>query len=135
MPLYEYECGSCKLKFTRYRSMHDSALPATCNCKGEGRRILSPSAVRVDYAGYSCPVTGKWIEGRKAHEANLRAQGCHVLEAGEREEAERNRKRADSALEDAMANTAAELVAAMPPEKQAQLGHELTQSTVAYDRG
>lgn len=40
-----------------------------------------------DYAGYDCPVTGKWIEGRRAHEENLKLHGCRVLEPGETRDA------------------------------------------------
>lgn len=39
-----------------------------------------------DYEGYNCPVTGKYIEGRAAHEENLKRQGCRVLEPGETEQ-------------------------------------------------
>jgi hypothetical protein len=36
-----------------------------------------------DYSPYDCPVTGKIIEGRHAHEENLKRQGCRLLEPGE----------------------------------------------------
>lgn len=50
-------------------------------------------AIGSDYAGYSCPTTGKWIEGRKAHRENLKRQGCRLFEKGERQEYIRNKER------------------------------------------
>ena len=59
-----------------------------------------------------------------------------MLESGEKEAAAAVRKRADEALENAVAETAAELVAAMPEEKQRQLGEELTRDvSISYQRG
>ena len=56
--------------------------------------------IRGEYAAYECPVTGKMIEGRYAHEENLKATGCRILERGEKEH---NTKRAqdDAKAEDA----------------------------------
>lgn len=136
MPIYEFQCNSCGTIHEAFRRMEHSALPSTCPCGQSAKRILSRSSIRPDYPGYSCPVTGKWIEGRKAHEANLKLHGCHVLESGEKEAAAAVRKRADEALENAVAETAAELVAAMPEEKQRQLGEELTRDvSISYQRG
>ena len=135
MPLYEYRCKNCGGRKATYRPMIESSLPIPCGCGHEAERILSAAAIRSDLPGYSCPVSGKWIEGRKAHEENLRRTGCHVLESGEMEEAKRVRKAADEALENAVAETAAGIVAAMPLEKQQKLGDELTRTDVAIQRG
>lgn len=66
-----------------------------------------------DYAAYDCPVTGRMIEGRRAHEENLKRTGCRLLEKGEKEHAARERKDVDKALEktigDAVEKTAAQL--------------------------
>lgn len=136
MPIYEFQCSACGKVHEKFRAMEDSAMPSICSCGEIAPRILSRTSVRPDYPGYSCPVTGKWIEGRKAHEANLKLHGCHVLEKGEKEAAAAVRKQADEALENAVAETAAELVAAMPEEKQRQLGEELTRDvSISYQRG
>jgi hypothetical protein len=47
-----------------------------------------------DYEPYECPVSGKIIEGRKAHEENLKRTGCRLLEPGEKEDNVKNAARA-----------------------------------------
>ncbi len=47
-----------------------------------------------DYAAYECPVTGKMIEGRRAHQENLNRHDCRILERGEKEDNVRNAKAA-----------------------------------------
>lgn len=49
--------------------------------------------ISSDYAPYTCPITGQWVEGKREHEANLRKHGCRVLEKGEKEEFMRDKKR------------------------------------------
>lgn len=46
-----------------------------------------------DYEAYECPVTGKMIEGKAAHQENLKRTGCRILEPGEMEQAKRNGKK------------------------------------------
>jgi len=50
--------------------------------------------IRGEYPAYECPVTGRVIEGRRAHEDNLKATGCRILETGEKEH---NTRRASDA--------------------------------------
>ena len=135
MPLYEYQCKYCGKRSEAYRPMSESSLPFNCVCGGTAARILSPTPIRTDLPGYQCPVSGNWIEGRRAHEENLKRNGCHVLEGGEKEAAIREREAADRKFEDAVAETAAREVAAMPPEKQRQLGEELSRMNPSYQRG
>ena len=54
------------------------------------RSHLSAPRILSDYEAYECPVSGKSIEGRRAHEENLKATGCRVLERGEKEDNARN---------------------------------------------
>ncbi len=71
--------------------------------------------VSGDFAAYDCPITGKSIEGRVAHEENLKRHDCRILESGEKEDNARNKrdaieaedKRRDAAIDgivDAVAN-------------------------------
>jgi hypothetical protein len=68
-----------------------------------------------DYQAYECPVTGKTIDGRRAHEDNLKTTNCRILETGEKEantrnaaiEAKAEDKRRDAAIDgivDSVAN-------------------------------
>lgn len=128
MPVYDYHCPECgKIReivhpiaeLTIVRWCKEGHIPTPM------QRLLSAPMVRGDYPGYSCPITGKWIEGRKAHEENLRKHGCRVIEAGEREALDRRRKAADDALDKAIEATVEEEIHKMPAEKRDKLAAEL----------
>jgi len=60
----------------------------------ESRRASIPTPMILgDYEPYECPVTGKMIEGRKAHSENLKKTGCRILERGEKEHNTKNGKK------------------------------------------
>lgn len=67
----------------------------------------------LDYKPYRCPITGKPIEGKRAHQENLKRHGCRLLEKGEKEQNVRERAESDRKLEKAIdvavEKTAAEL--------------------------
>jgi|SRR6478752_1936223 len=85
----------------------------------------------VEY-DYECPITGKPIVGKKAHEENLKLHGKHVFEKGELEDAQRTRKALDDALDAKLEATAVEFVKSLSPERKAQLEFELltTETTI-----
>lgn len=128
MPLYEYKCEAGHVS-TLVSSVKDyqKAIPCGhdgCGCVAE-RYITSAPMVRGDYAGYNCPITDKWIEGRRAHEENLRRHGCRVLEEGETEAFRRRKALADAELDASVEATAEEFVAKLPQAKKEQLAAEL----------
>jgi len=134
MPTYEFKC-SCGvgaefvLPVAKYRD------PQACPSCGEVMaRVLSAPIVRGDIQPYQCPVSGKLITSRRAHEENLARTGCRVLEKGERQDVERARKAEDDKLFNGIAETAAKAVAAMPQEKRERLAGELANSGTTYSR-
>jgi hypothetical protein len=70
-------------------------------------------------------VTGKWIEGRKAHEENLKVTGCRILEPGETRDKARQREADDARLEAAIEETADRFIAELPTEKRDRLAAEM----------
>lgn len=119
MPIYEYKCD-CGARFERVLPMALYQATQYCDCGRAAEKQLSAPAVRGDYEAYDCPITGKRIEGRRAHEENLRAHGCRVLEPGETREVDSRRKRQDEALDKAVERTAEEFVAKLSsPDKEA----------------
>jgi hypothetical protein len=67
------------------------------------RRPDAPN-VHADFEGYRSPVTGEWIEGRRAHREDLRRHGCRVYEGRESEQRAADRVRAEQARQtDALA--------------------------------
>lgn len=126
MPLYSYKCPTCARARDIFKPIADLDRAENClNCGFAMNRQLSAPMVRGDYPGYNCPVTGAWIEGRKAHEANLKKHGCRVLEAGETEGAKRAHAAADAALETAVEATVEEFIETLPTEKKEQLATEI----------
>lgn len=79
-------------------------LPSRADTWTPGRAVQ----LAADYAGYECPVSGRWVEGRAAHQENLKRTGCRLLEPGESRDApKRQREEFDRYCRD----TARELVA------------------------
>ena len=134
MPLYEFKC-LCGKHFDRFLAIVERNSLQFCSCGSPAERVVSPVPVRGDYQGYACPVTGKWIEGRKAHEENLKKHGCRVLEEGETREVSARKARNEERFLDRIAETAAAEVAAMPARKQEQLCNELSHGVdVSFER-
>lgn len=126
MPTYLYKCPTCTAKQEIIKKLADLDRTEHCpKCNfAMNRQVVAPM-VRPDYAGYNCPITGDWIEGRAAHEENLKKHGCRILEDGERQEAEKVAKARDEAFFESVGETAAKFVAQLPPSKQEQLAKEI----------
>lgn len=131
MPVYSYKCPSCQKTFDRFLRLVDYDLPQNCDCGTQAVKQLCAPAVRGDYAGYSCPVTGQWIEGRRAHEENLARHGCRVLEPGETESARRAHARSEAEFDRQIEQTAEQLVAGLPSQKLEKLASEMQSGVTA----
>lgn len=108
-----------------------------CNKCGVTAVEESPKASRYSQldVDYACPVTGRPIRSKRAHEENLRIHGCHVLEKGEMDDAMRNRAAIDAALESKLDSTVEEVVATLPPDKLKQLETEALASDLQVIKG
>lgn len=131
MPVYDYKCPACGNRFERFLHLADYNDPQQCQCGTIAVKQLAAPAVRGDYAGYSCPVTGAWIEGRRAHEENLRKHGCRVLEPGETESVRRNTALEESRLDKAVDETADRFIAGLSTAKREQLASEVQAGATA----
>lgn len=131
MPTYVYRCPE-NHQFERILRLAEFDTPQHCPiCNAVAQRLIVAPAVLGDYPGYKCPVSGDWIEGRKAHNENLARTGCRILEPGETQQAVRRAASVDQELEAKIDQTVTDLVTAMPPEKKAKLEQELTQGVSA----
>ena len=112
MPLYEYLCDGGH-RVEAFRPMAESAEDTICHCGATAKRV--PSLVRVfgDYEGYESPVSGKWIEGKRARLEDLKRTGCRPYEEGEREQAVVRRaaeeRELDRSIDESVERAAAEL--------------------------
>jgi putative FmdB family regulatory protein len=128
MPTYSAKCTNeaCGHKFDIYRRIADRDLPANCEkCRAPAQRIIDKARVAVDYAPYTCPISGEIISGRRQHEENLKRHGCRVYESGELDEHKRYRQAEAEAAEDAIVESAVAAALALPQEKQEILTGEL----------
>lgn len=88
-------------------------------------RVLTAPMVQPDYPGYNCPITGTWIEGKRAHLENLKKHGCRVYEAGETADAQARSSASELQLEASMEATVEEFIEKLPARKREQLAIEL----------
>lgn len=132
MPLYDYRCGHCQAKREVLLKLDELDSTVKCyRCDQPMARQLSAPMVVGDYPPYQCPVSGKWIEGRRAHIENLKQTGCRVLEPGEAESSARARAKAEADLEAKIdAHVEAE-IHNMEPRKREQLASELQAGATA----
>jgi putative FmdB family regulatory protein len=125
MPLYDYRCPQGHKREVMLR-LADINSPVFCQCDGSKmERQVSAPMVIGDYPGYECPVSGAWIEGRKAHQENLKRTGCRILEPGETDNNKRQLERENEALDQRLEATADEFIAKLPTEKRDRLAAEM----------
>lgn len=84
---------------------------------------------------YDCPVTGKPIRSKQAHEENLKLHGAHVLEKGEDKDAKRARDAENERFENMICETAAQLVHDLPEPIKLALEQELLTTETKISRG
>lgn len=126
MPLYDYACEKCQAQTTAFRKVDERENCPECpRCGGETYKILTAPAVQGDIPGYDCPVTGKWIEGRRAHEENLKRHGCRLRETGESSYTARIRAAEEEKLEKSIDETVERFVDSLPVQKKEQLVAEV----------
>jgi putative FmdB family regulatory protein len=126
MPMYSYHCEGCGTSQDIFKAIRDLDLPEPCErCETAMTRRICAPAVRGDYPPYSCPITGVIIEGRRAHEENLKKHGCRVYEPGEMADHQAFRAAEDAAFESSIEATVEEFVEKLPPRKREQLAVEL----------
>ena len=131
MPTYVFKCHFCHKQFERILRLAEYDKPQLCSCGETAERQICAPAVRGDYPPYECPVTGQIIEGRRAHEENLRRHGCRVLEPGEDREASRRAVASEVEFDKTVEDTVERLVANLPEEKVRKLETEIKAGVTA----
>lgn len=127
MPTYRYHCPGCARDFDIFKRLADLDRIEPCSyCFFQMRRQILAPAVHGDYQGYDCPITGKWIEGRRAHEENLKQHGCRVLEAGETEAYKREKAADEAAFDNSVESTVEEFIEKLPAVKKERLANEVS---------
>lgn len=113
MPIYNYLCENCGAEYEAYRPVAEYQREYDCVCGFSAVRRIVPPAVLRDYPGYESPVTGRWVEGRRAHQEELARTGCRLYEKGETQAFEQQkvqrREQLDRAVESVVEQAAKEL--------------------------
>jgi len=125
MPIYSYKCACGHktdrvLPLARYREpqFHEG-------CLAPMLKVIVAPAVLGDYEGYDCPITGKRVEGRKAHRENLAVHGCRLLEPGEHTATVKRKAAEEAAFDASIEETADRFIAGLPTEKRDRLAAEM----------
>jgi len=87
MPIYEYQCESCRHRFEKLQNISDKPCKKCPNCDGPLRKLISSPAIQFkgkgfyinDYAKKSGPETEEKAKGSKKDEGKAPA-----AEAGEK---------------------------------------------------
>ena len=53
MPIYEFECSTCKTIFEKICPMSDKTKEATCMCGGKGTKVISRSDFYLKGGGWA----------------------------------------------------------------------------------
>ena len=126
MPLYEYKC-ECGTHFEMVLPVSQWDSQQFCpECMKPAQKVLSPSLIKGDIPGYNCPITGKWIDGKKAHRENLAKHGCREFEPGERDEYNRRRQAEDRAFDRQVDDIVGEEVHKLSDEDKVRLNAEFS---------
>lgn len=134
MPMYSFKCPSCGRIETAFRKIDERDNPtACCACAPDSRtlgfgfvlmrRIIEAPAVHADLPGYTSPIDGRWIEGRRARAEDLKRNGCRPWEGmeAEKKDAERRANEVDHAHERAVEAAVADVYNGMSAESQRAL--------------
>lgn len=121
MPTYTFRCSECSAVFDKVLRVAQYNDPQQCSCGGSTQRLIVAPAIRTDISGYRCPVTDKWIEGRRAHAENLKQTGCRLYEPGETEQFKQQKASEEVKFERELDQTADRLIAELPARKREKL--------------
>ncbi len=124
---------SCTGRFIK----HDKQGSYCSVCKSPAyiNTSVKASSMRQLDVDYDCPITGKPIRSKHAHEENLKLHGKHVLEKGELEDAKQTRAQIEADFEDKLCETAAQLVHDLPEPMKQALEQELLNTETKISRG
>lgn len=136
MPVYSYRCKSCGNKEEKYLKIAQSQDIQICSvCSHDLEKLIDAARLNVDYPGYTCPISGKWIEGKKAHKENLAKYGKRVLEKGEMEDAKRFRLAQDREFERKIDEDVDRQLAKLSTQEMENLAKDVLNSDISINRG
>ena len=133
MPLYEFKCLRGH-NFDRFLRLTEYDSAQECACGSAAVRQISMVMVAPDLPGYESPASGKWIQGRRQREDDLRRTNSRPYELGERTDMEKRKAAMDAELDSRVERTVGEFVSKLPANKRDELGKSLERHEVTTER-
>lgn len=126
MPLYTFKCPWCGSVERAFRKINERNHPVICQHGAIGhymQRIVEAPSVQTDLPGYTSPIDGRWIEGRRARTEDLRRNNCRPWEGMdvERKEAIKRANEVDHVFERKIEQGVADVYNGMSAESQRAL--------------
>lgn len=95
MPMYDFKCPDCGNTETVFRHIDNrSHAPECCGLKMD--RIMSAPMVQADTPSYQSPIDGRWIDGKRQRQEDMKRNKCRPWEGMENEKKHAENVRADS---------------------------------------
>lgn len=133
IPIYEYVC-EVGHGFERYLPVAQYATAQRCECGAASQKVLSAPMVVTDLPGYSSPVDGRWVEGRKARREDLARNNCVPYEPSMKSEYMKKIDRNTAALDAKVDAHVESEIARMPARKREKLEAELRANDLSVER-
>lgn len=120
MPIYDYRCVSCGRMDTAFRRVADRFDSPEC-CEKPMRKVIGAPMVVADIPGYTSPVDGRWIEGRRARQDDLKRHGCREYDPGERTQLAARKQREEADFERQVGQSVEAAIHQMPARTREKL--------------
>lgn len=119
MPIYEAMC-ECGHGEDYYATVDERHVTPWCCGKPMHKVILSASMVAGDLPSYTSPIDGKWVDGRRQRNEDLKRAGCRPWEGldQEKKEAAKQEKYAEAKLDASLTKSVSETFYQLPPSKR-----------------
>jgi putative FmdB family regulatory protein len=74
MPIYEYKCNACEVRFERRQSFHDEPVRECPDCGGETRRLLHPAGIIFKGSGWYVTDSRPSTTSNGAEKSNVKTE-------------------------------------------------------------
>ena len=74
MPIYEYECTACRLRFERRQRFDEEPVASCPECSGKARRVIHSVPVLFRGSGFYCTDYGRGSSGNPRRKDDVPAK-------------------------------------------------------------
>lgn len=95
------------------------------HCGQQAIKTLSPAMLMTDLPGYTSPIDGHWVEGRKARREDMLRNGCREYDPSEKKNFLQNQYLEEQRFDKAVDETLDRQLSTMPARKLELLEQEV----------